>query len=125
MAGRRVSYQLVIELARPARVRVGALGTFALPAGRYLYTGSARRALEARIARHLASPGAKRLRWHVDWLLAHPAARVVAVRRSALAECALVRRTGGAVVVPGFGASDCRAGCGSHLRYLGPHRSSP
>ena len=120
MGARPVSYQLVIELARPARVRVGALGTFALPAGRYLYTGSARRGLEARIARHLAPPRAKRLRWHVDWLLAHPAARVVAVRRSALAECALVRRGGGEVVAPGFGASDCRAGCGSHLRYLGP-----
>ena len=120
MNGPCVSYQLLIELARPARVRVGALGTFDFPAGRYVYTGSARRGLEARIARHLAPAAAKRLRWHIDWLLAHPAARIVRVRRSRLPECALNRRAGGAVVAPGFGASDCRAGCGSHLRYLGP-----
>lgn len=120
MNGPFVSYQLLIELARPARVRVGALGTFDFPAGRYLYTGSARRGLEARIARHLAPAAAKRLRWHIDWLLAHPAARVLRVRRSRLPECALNRRAGGDVVAPGFGAGDCRAGCGSHLRYLGP-----
>ena len=98
-------------------MHVGALGTFVFPAGRYLYTGSAVRNLEARIARHRAR--AKRLRWHIDYLLAAPGARVVTVLRSAAAECERNRATRGAVLVPGFGASDCRAGCGSHLKYLG------
>ncbi|HQR50429.1 MAG TPA: hypothetical protein PKW44_02185 [Methylophilaceae bacterium] len=48
-----VSYQLAIMLDQPARLTVGRLGVFDFPAGRYVYTGSARRSLEARIARHL------------------------------------------------------------------------
>ncbi len=112
------SYQLLIALPRARRVAVGRLGVFTFPAGRYVYTGSARRAFEARIARHLHRD--KTLRWHIDYLLATPQARVVSVRRSRRAECALNRSAGGAVVAPGFGASDCRERCGSHLRYLGP-----
>jgi Uri superfamily endonuclease len=111
------SYQLHIELARAARIEVGSLGSIRLEAGRYVYTGSARRGLEARIRRHLSQR--KRVHWHIDYLLAHPAARVLAVHRSRTAECRLNQGVGGSVPVPGFGASDCRAGCGSHLRYLG------
>jgi len=110
------TYQLLIDLVQPARVRVGRLGTFEFPAGKYVYTGSAKRNLASRVARHLAS--AKRLRWHVDYLLAVPAARVTGVRRLARAECVVNQATRGVVLVPGFGASDCKAGCGSHLRYL-------
>jgi Uri superfamily endonuclease len=59
------------------------------------------------------------MRWHFDWLLSNPGVAIVKVRRSTLEECALNRRTGGRVLIPGFGASDCREGCRSHLRYLG------
>lgn len=93
---------------------MGALGEFDLAAGTYIYTGSARRNPAARVARHLARE--KRLRWHVDWLLAHPAARVTEVRWFTGAECAVNRATPGELPVPGFGASDCRAGCGAHLK---------
>jgi len=112
------AYRLHIRVARPVTVTVGRLGHFTFPAGRYVYTGSARRALEARIARHLAR-GPKRLRWHVDHLLAAPGCTVTDVERHDADECALNRAVGGTVPVPGFGASDSRAGCGSHLR-LGP-----
>jgi len=111
----RRSYQLFIEVGRPLSIQVGRLGTLLLPAGRYVYTGSAMRNLEARIARHLGSK--KRLRWHIDFLLAEPASRVVRVRRSGLQECALNHRASGTVLVEGFGASDCHGGCGSHLKY--------
>jgi Uri superfamily endonuclease len=113
----QVTYQLQIELARPLRCAIGRLGTFDLPAGRYVYTGSAKRALEARIARHLRQD--KTLRWHIDYLLAAPGVRVVEVRRLRGRECALNRAVGGRIPVTGFGASDCRAGCGAHLKYLG------
>lgn len=113
----RRTYQLVIHLAAPRRLRIGRLGIFHFPAGRYLYTGSARRHLDARLARHLSR--AKRLHWHIDYLLAARGARVIAVRRFAEPECARAGRTRGLVLVPGFGASDCTAGCGSHLKYLG------
>lgn len=112
-----VSYQLTIELGRPLRRRIGRLGVFDFPAGCYLYTGSARRGLEQRIARHLRRD--KALRWHIDYLLVAPGARVVAVARAARAECPWNQASPGAPIVPGFGASDCRAGCGAHLRYLG------
>ncbi len=112
-----VTYQLLIELPRAARLAVGRLGVFDFPAGRYVYTGSAKRNFEARIARHLRAD--KALRWHIDYLLAAPGARVVGVRRSSRGECALNATTGGRVVVAGFGASDCRAGCGSHLKWRG------
>ena len=111
------TYQLVIDVVHPLRgLRVGALGAFDLPAGRYVYTGSARRNFEARIARHLRTE--KTLRWHIDYLLAAPGVRVVEVRRSRRAECAWNRATKGHAVIPGFGASDCRAGCGAHLKRL-------
>jgi len=116
VAGDYVTYQLLIELAQPVRVVIGRFGEFDFPAGRYVYTGSARRNFEARLARHLRTE--KILRWHIDYLLAAPGTRVVEVRRSASAECALNRRTRGRVLVPGFGASDCRAGCGAHLKFL-------
>lgn len=111
------TYQLAITLAAPARVAVGRLGVFEFPAGRYVYTGSARRNLEARIARHLRKE--KTLRWHIDYLLAAPQAHVTGVERSTQPECALNQATAGRVLIPGFGASDCRAGCGSHLKFLG------
>ena len=114
---RHVSYQLQIELAQSLRCVIGRLGTFDFAAGRYTYTGSARRGFEARVARHLRAE--KTLCWHIDHLLAAPGVRVTGVLRSARGECALNRASPGAVVVPGFGASDCTAGCGAHLKYLG------
>ena len=111
------TYQLIIELACPARIAVGRLGAADFPAGTYVYTGSARRCVQARVRRHLAND--KRLHWHIDYLLACPDARVTKVRTSRLAECVLNQRTRGEIVLPGFGASDCRAGCGAHLKRIG------
>jgi Uri superfamily endonuclease len=111
------SYQLLIELRAPVRCTVGRLGTFDFPAGRYVYTGSARRAFEARIGRHLA--GAVKRHWHIDYLLAVPGAWVVEVVRSRRAECALNGATEVIAIVPGFGSSDCRAGCDAHLKFQG------
>jgi Uri superfamily endonuclease len=110
------TYQLLIEVAAPVRVRVGRLGVFDFPAGLYIYTGSALRNFEARVARHLAP--AKKMHWHVDYLLAAPGVRVREVRRHSAGECAINHLVAGVVVVSGFGSSDCRAGCGSHLKRL-------
>jgi len=118
--GAYISYQLVLRLKRSARLRIGRLGVFDFPAGCYVYTGSAKRNLEARVARHLSS--GKRLHWHIDYLLCCAGVEVLRVRRFRRAECAVNSRTRGAILVPGFGASDCRAGCGAHLKYLGSHQ---
>lgn len=115
-----ITYQLHIHLDRSLRLTVGRLGSFDFPAGDYLYTGSARRHLEARITRHLRRE--KALRWHIDYLLTAPGVRVTAVHRSCCPECALNKAAAGQLPAPGFGASDCREGCGSHLKFLGATR---
>ena len=112
-----ITYQLKIEIVRPVTITVGRLGEFLFPAGRYVYTGSAKRNFEARIARHLRKE--KSIRWHIDWLLTARGVTVAGVRRSMKEECVLNQSVRGRIVAPGFGASDCRAGCSSHLRYLG------
>ncbi len=112
------TYQLLIRIDRDIRIRIGALGKQDFPAGNYVYTGSARRNLVSRIRRHLSRD--KRLRWHIDYLLADPHVHVTGVVTSTRKECDWNHSVKGSVPVPGFGASDCRSGCGAHLRYSGP-----
>lgn len=111
------TYQLHIRLGQPLRLQIGRFGEFDFPAGNYVYTGSAKRSFEARIARHLRRD--KTLRWHIDYLLDAPGVSVAEVRRSAEPECVLNQATAGEIPILGFGASDCHRGCGSHLKYLG------
>lgn len=111
------TYQLHFTLDAPVSVTVGRLGTFTFPAGGYIYTGSAKRNLEARLRRHQAKE--KKLKWHIDYLLTAPGVHMSEIKKSADGECALNQATAGTIPVPGFGASDCRSGCGSHLKYRG------
>lgn len=104
------------------RLQIGRFGMFDFPAGEYVYTGSAKRNFEARIARHMRRE--KTLRWHIDYLLNAMVASVTGVLRSDRDECELNQATQGVICVPGFGASDCRRGCGSHLKYLGPSQET-
>jgi len=114
---RLVTYQLHITLGQAQQVRIGRLAEFLFPAGLYLYTGSARRNLSARVRRHLSRQ--KKLRWHIDYLLMAPVVRVTAVGLFSETECFCNQQATGEVLLAGFGASDCRAQCGSHLKYLG------
>ena len=111
------SYQLHVLVTGPLALRVGSLGWCDFPAGRYVYTGSARRNLSARLARHLGS--AKRRHWHIDYLLGAPGVTIETIATFSGPECVLNSITGGRVVIPRFGASDCRFRCGSHLKYFG------
>jgi len=112
-------YQLILRLPKKSRIRVGKLRTFDFPSGYYVYTGSAKRGLSARIRRHLS--GLKKKFWHIDYLLAKSEIVEIRVfRRHNLTECELARRTasreGAELVVSAFGASDCR--CQSHLVFF-------
>ena len=91
-----------------------------LPAGDYVYVGSAcgPGGLRARLGRHLS--GAGRPHWHIDALRGH--ARIVGAYYCVSAlrlECrwvqALLALPGVTAPAPGFGASDCRSGCLAHL----------
>lgn len=114
------TYQLWIHVGDQLLLSIGALGRCRLFRGWYVYTGSARRGLRARLRRHCAPAEEKRPRWHVDYLLASPYVAIRYVGISALPECQANAEVGGAIPCPGFGASDCRTGWRSHLRYLGP-----
>ena len=76
--------------------------------------------LEARIARHLRKNN-KKLRWHVDYLLANESVEVVDVlirESDKKEECSIARELGERFeAINGVGCSDCR--CKSHLFYLG------
>ncbi|WP_456379292.1 GIY-YIG nuclease family protein [Thiolapillus sp.] len=109
-----ISYQLRIRIHQDIRIVAGALGCCNFTAGDYVYTGSARRNLAARIRRHLSD--SKKLRWHIDYLLIHPAVEITHVKTSAIPECRWNQQLSGEIPIPGFGASDCRRHCGAHLK---------
>lgn len=117
----RGTYALLMRFVQAANVEVGRLGTFAFPPGYYLYLGSARGpgGLAARLGRHRRR--VKKLHWHVDYLLQH--AELVEVWSAISGErlecrwAEVARELAGArVVIPCFGASDCR--CPAHLYHF-------
>ena len=111
-----ITYQLVLTLDVPLELLIGRLGRFYFPTGMYIYTGSAKTNPEARIRRHLA--GSKRMWWHIDYLTVQPDVRIMAVRWFDRPECYVNQQIDGSIIIPGFGASDCENGCGSHLKYI-------
>ena len=111
-----ITYQLTIDVPVGVNVTVGRLGKFNFPAGIYVYTGSAKTNIDARIKRHLRRK--KTCRWHIDYLLSHRQVKVVKVTRHNTPECELNQQVEGEMVVKKFGATDCKAACGSHLKRL-------
>jgi Uri superfamily endonuclease len=116
----RGTYTLVIHLARAQTIRIGALGAFKFPRGKYLYIGSAMNGLAQRIARHLRRPN-KKLHWHIDYLLVHAQIKEVWTHQGdERFECtwaqAALAMPGARVIAPRFGASDCN--CSTHLIFL-------
>jgi len=120
-------YTLIILVNTKSRLKVGKLGYFNFKKGYYAYTGSALGAgalsLKRRVARHLKNEKPKN--WHIDFLLANKNAKVTAViaaESNANNECQinnLIKNIQGASVpIAGFGASDCKQNCRSHLIYF-------
>jgi len=109
-------YTLILK-SEGADIRIGALGTLAIPGGYLIYVGSALGPGGlGRISRHeKAAHDGRRPHWHIDYLLRHPSTRLIASvaapTRERL-ECTLADAVAG-TSIPGFGASDCR--CRSHL----------
>ena len=111
------SYQLFIKLYQDVEIQIGKLGLFTFPKGTYVYTGSAKRNIDKRITRHLSTE--KNLHWHIDYLLANYKSKVINVIKSEIAECNLNERLKGKIIAKGFGSSDCKAKCQSHLKFIG------
>ena len=107
------AYVLVIELAEPLVVCIGGKAA-PLPAGRYLYCGSAKGpgGIRARVARHMRT--GKSMRWHVDQLT-RAGCVLGAWAFPGGHECDLVDALSHLpTALDGFGSSDCRR-CRSHL----------
>ena len=114
-AGSPPLYVVLTFVPRRTVVTVGERGPLEFPRGWYAYVGSAVRAREARVARHLASE--KPLRWHADYLFTTVPARAAWLVDGARGECelagALAGLPGAERRPPRFGAGDCR--CAGHL----------
>lgn len=114
------TYILLVELASPAAIGVGRLGSIPFDAGVYAYVGSAfgPGGLAARLHRYIGGP--RKTHWHIDHLL-EPAEVIGALHRADIErrECNWARWVGerAKARVPGFGSSDCR--CESHLFFVG------
>ncbi|HZD57644.1 MAG TPA: GIY-YIG nuclease family protein [Anaerolineales bacterium] len=138
------SYALFLNLPGACHFRVGRSGEFFFPSGDYVYLGSAfgPGGLGARLGRHLRGDGTPR--WHIDYL--RKIAQVCGyayleanqdvddvpnrgtMHGPAKLECrwsqALAALPGASIPAPGFGASDCEAGCPAHLVAFS-HRIDP
>jgi len=121
-------YTLIIHLPEDIRLKVGRLGDHQFQRGYYAYTGSAlglgASSLRNRVKRHLQKK--KHKFWHIDYLLAHKdtvVVAIIAIQTNREIECringCLKNEITARIPVLGFGASDCKENCGSHLLYLG------
>lgn len=112
------TYVLLMHLATAQILHVGALGPCLFEAGYYLYVGSAMGGLRQRVSRHARA--AKRLHWHIDYLLAEAFLCEVWYHVGCeRLECAWAQALTrvpqlGAYGAP-LGASDCA--CRTHLFY--------
>jgi Uri superfamily endonuclease len=120
-------YTLLLFVSKQVTLTIGKLGKQTFPRGYYIYTGSALGKggtnLKHRITRHLRKT--KRLFWHIDYLLANQNVSVKAVIAAEISkrmECTvnsyLKSVPGARVPVNGFGVSDCKKACKSHLLFF-------
>lgn len=107
-------YLVILQVERSIRIEIGAMGERIFPAGYYVYIGSAKKHLTARLERHKRLR--KKMHWHIDYL--RQQAKVTAtvpIRTSAPLEHSLAAAVQAVSEgsVPGFGCTDCS--CRSHL----------
>ncbi len=124
----RGTYALVINIRHQQHVRVGSLGDLCLAPGWWVYVGSAMghtsMSIERRIGHQFSI--AQYPHWHIDYILRTIGEATAAVWAESVIrdECRLSRALADSdQFKPGprrFGASDCRAGCYTHLySYIG------
>jgi Uri superfamily endonuclease len=116
-------YALVISIPNDIDMRIGALGLQRFEAGEWVYVGSAfgngSTSLEHRIQRHFSSE--KKIHWHIDIFLdvVGPPTHVIWSETRKKRECEIAARLGSqaqfSLGPPGFGSSDCKEKCGTHL----------
>jgi len=119
-------YTLLLFVKHETAVAAGKLGKQQFPKGYYTYTGSALgkgAALKNRLSRHLKKQ--KQMFWHIDYLLTNKNVSIkaiIAVETKQKIECDvnsyLKNAYSSKILAKGFGSSDCKKRCGSHLLFF-------
>ncbi|HSH24988.1 MAG TPA: GIY-YIG nuclease family protein [Massilibacterium sp.] len=109
-------YHIQFHLEQDKWITVGKHGTFLFEKGTYMYIGSAKRNIKARIKRHLSKT--KQNRWHIDYVTQYATNMSYETYDGEnITECQLATQLkskwNGEVVVEKFGSSDCQ--CVSHF----------
>ena len=112
-------YHIKAYLSEDTEITVGKLGTFQFAKGIYVYVGSAKRNIKARVERHIRME--KKQRWHFDYVRPYMEVMDVRTYPGEEGECGLFARLRqeeeGEIAVRKFGSSDCR--CPAHLFLIG------
>lgn len=110
-------YAVFLEIPEKKAIQIGKLGIFEFPKGTYIYVGSAKRNIKARINRHIKKE--KPFRWHFDYLRPHGNILTVETFDGSIDECSRCKQIKeqyqAKEIIPGFGSSDCK--CPAHLLY--------
>jgi len=98
---------------------VGRLEEVSFKEGVYIYIGSAKGCLEARLQRHLRKE--KRIFWHIDYLLENKKAKILQIWTiDKKMECQTAKifcqDPTTEIIKKGFGSSDCK--CLTHLFFI-------
>lgn len=111
-------YAIYLEIQDKQEIEIGKLGSFPFEKGTYIYVGSAKRNIVARVERHKRLE--KKLKWHFDYLRPFGQITRIITYEGSIGECQLAEKirkeVGGTMPVQRFGSSDCR--CHSHLVYF-------
>jgi Uri superfamily endonuclease len=121
------AYMLLVFVSKDLIITIGKLGKQKFPKGYYIYFGSAlgngATNLKHRIIRHLKKE--KNKYWHIDYFLENKNVFVKAImilKTNKNMECDLNRYIKNnfsvEILIDGFGASDCKNKCRSHLFYF-------
>mgnify|MGYP002725630298 CR=1 FL=1 len=115
-------YQLRISVGKTCSILIGKLGNFTFPAGQYVYTGRAKKNLSQRIDRHKKTD--KKCFWHIDYLLTEKNVQIQGISvisehfSDECSENKKLLKGNASILAEGFGATDCKNDCGSHLLFL-------
>jgi sugar fermentation stimulation protein A len=112
------AYLLVLHNTRERVLQVGRLGEIVFGAGYYVYTGSAKKNLTQRLARHARKR--KKPHWHIDYIVPNvmKIVRKYPIRKREIPEIAMAERllSISESDIPGFGSTD--SPLPSHLTYF-------
>lgn len=115
-------YAIYLYVDKEQTIVIGKLGKFTFQKGTYVYVGSTKRNIQARINRHCSLD--KVMRWHFDYLRPAGTITKIITYGNDLGECELLeklrKKENGSFPVKGFGSSDCK--CYSHLFYISENK---